>query len=166
MSASSASSACRVGSVVTICRGDCGLGGGREAGTGGVVVCGPRETVMVVWVGCLCRMIDGRFLSNAALEFDTAIGSAGIGGGGGSVEDKRFGEERELCNEGGTVDIVEDLKDPAMELTTEGLRLRLTGCETSGIACVCPFVCFRMDGDRSGTKMNDDPLIESDVESG
>jgi hypothetical protein len=167
MSASSASTACRTGSVVALGRFD--GGGSRETCIGGGVW-RPREGLIVLLVVCLCcRMNDGRFLSKDGLVFNAEIGSAGTGGVGGNTEANKFGEERE--KEGGT-DMkplrrseVDDLKDPAIELTTEGLRVRLTGCETSGTACICPCACFRLDVSRSGIRVFDEPAVENVIDS-
>lgn len=154
-------------------------GDGREIGT----TCGGggageelivlAAVVVALCANCLCcRMIDGRFFCIIVLGVDLEIGSAGKGGGGSGVVARRFGEERELGNEGGTEDIkplrrseVEDLKDPAMEFTTEGLRLRLMGRETSGSACICPWACFRVDVVRSGFKKLEEPAVENVIDS-
>ena len=129
--------------------------------------------VVALCANCFCcRKIDGRLLSDNALGVDAEMGSAGRGGGEGGAVARRFGDEYELCKEGGTEDMkplgrseVEDLKDPVMELTTEDLRLRLIGRETSGRACICPCTCFRIDVARSGIRMFEEPAVEKGTDS-
>jgi len=115
-------------------------------------------------------------MADEAVGMDGDVGNAGTGGV--VVDCMRLGEERELCRGGGAAERKplrrsdaedfepEDLKEPAMEPTTEGFRLRLTGCLTSGMTCTGVFPVFRTVGERSGVRVYDELSAKDGAGSG